>query len=270
MNTSSTTTDDILPEGDSVAVKLCFLGSFRVLKNGLPVNLAHRPKGQAVLVMLAVRPGYQAPRDAVLGTVWPEHDEALSRQSLNSLSYSLRRALSDAIGGMAPLLTDQGYYRINVRAGISLDVAEFDRLETLVQRADLRGDAAGAARHAAEAIGVYKGDLCAGPDVNSLVERERLRALYLGLLVRLATHHYSLGDYRRSLEYASLLLAHDPCSEEAHRLAIRCYVRLGQRIQALRQYRLCEHILREEFVATPESATRELYDLVRLDLPLTA
>jgi hypothetical protein len=43
------------------------------------------------------------------------------------------------------------------------------------------------------------------------------------------------------------------------------YAQLGQRVQALRQYLLCERLLREAFDAVPEEATRELYDRLRLN-----
>jgi Flp pilus assembly protein TadB len=40
---------------------------------------------------------------------------------------------------------------------------------------------------------------------------------------------------------------------------------LGQRVQALRQYQLCERLLRQTFDAVPEPATRALFDRLRLD-----
>ena len=46
---------------------------------------------------------------------------------------------------------------------------------------------------------------------------------------------------------------------------MRCYVRVGQRAQALRQYQLCKAILLDEFDAEPEPATTALYQQVRLD-----
>jgi DNA-binding SARP family transcriptional activator len=61
------------------------------------------------------------------------------------------------------------------------------------------------------------------------------------------------------------MLASDPCREDAHRLVMRCYVRLGERAQALRQYQLCKQILRAEYDVAPEDATTALYDRVRLE-----
>jgi DNA-binding SARP family transcriptional activator len=112
---------------------------------------------------------------------------------------------------------------------------------------------------------VYIDDLCAGTDMHLVVERERLRALYLRLLTRLAEYHYGEGDYTTSEEYALRLLANDPCREDAHRLIMRCCVRRGERAQALHQYRLCQSILRHQFDATPEPATVALFDRVRGD-----
>jgi hypothetical protein len=45
---------------------------------------------------------------------------------------------------------------------------------------------------------------------------------------------------------------------------MRCYVRRGERAQALRQFRICESVLRTEFNAPPEPATLALFERVRL------
>ena len=60
------------------------------------------------------------------------------------------------------------------------------------------------------------------------------------------------------------LLAQDPCREDAHRMMMRCYVRQGERAEALRHYHLCENVLRTEFDAAPEPAPMELFELIRL------
>ena len=71
------------------------------------------------------------------------------------------------------------------------------------------------------------------------------------------------GDFDACLAYASDVLAHEPCREDAHRFLMRYYLRRGQRAQALRQYRLCEAILRSELDVEPEEATTCLFDQVR-------
>jgi hypothetical protein len=46
---------------------------------------------------------------------------------------------------------------------------------------------------------------------------------------------------------------------------MRCYVRLGERARALRQYRICCESLDAEFEAPPEPLTEALFNRIRLD-----
>jgi two-component SAPR family response regulator len=97
-----------------------------------------------------------------------------------------------------------------------------------------------------------------------MVQRERLRGSYLVMLGRLADIARHDNDYSSAIEYASLVLKYDARREDGHRTLMYCYSVLGQRVQAMRQYLLCERLLRESFAAVPEPATRELYDRLRL------
>jgi two-component SAPR family response regulator len=116
-----------------------------------------------------------------------------------------------------------------------------------------------------DAVGLYRGDLHACTDDSAVVERERLRASYLVMLGRLGDTARRDNDYSSALEYASLVLNYDASREDAHRTLMSCYARLGQRVQAMRQYLLCERLPRETFDAVPEPATRALYDRLRLE-----
>ncbi|NJN81278.1 MAG: hypothetical protein HC802_02635 [Caldilineaceae bacterium] len=57
-----------------------------------------------------------------------------------------------------------------------------------------------------------------------------------------------------------------PCREDAHRQAMRCYVGLGLRTQALRQFQLCTHALQVEFDAMPEPETVQLFEQIRANV----
>ena len=85
------------------------------------------------------------------------------------------------------------------------------------------------------------------------------------MLARLADVARRDHDYPSAIEYASLVLKYDAGREDAHRTLMSCYAALGQRVQAMRQYLLCESLLRGAFDAVPEPATRSLYDRLRLD-----
>jgi DNA-binding SARP family transcriptional activator len=246
-------------------IMICVFGGFRVFKDGRAVAVREGGKTASLLLHLALRYKDSVPRDAIMEAIWPRVDAALASQSLNSLVYSLHKSLSDAIGGASPIVYMDGAYRLNRDSGVNVDVAWFDACVKAGDQDRREGNAASALPFYKQAVEIYRGDLCAGTDVHIVMERERLRAIYLTLLVRLAAANFSTGDYGACLEYARQVLAHDPCREDAHRLVMQCSVRQGERAQALRQYRICEGILHREFEAMPEPATTMLFEQIRRD-----
>lgn len=247
---------------DRWPVMICLLGPFRLLKHGAPVARRSAAKAEALLSTVALRNGQPVPRDVLLSEVWPDADPALSCQALNSLVHSLQKQFTDVLGGASLIVHRQGCYQINSQAGVGVDTTWFTDLANAGERLD-RG---AAVAHYASAIDIYQGDLRANSgDQYAIIERERLRGLYLSLLARCAAFFYDSGDWRRCIELASRLLLHDPCREDAHRLLMRCYVQRGERAQALRQFRVCAQILRAEFDAELEPETLRLYDQIRLN-----
>jgi DNA-binding SARP family transcriptional activator len=262
-------------QGDAIAggrrqataqpVLICLLGSFQVIRHGRPVVLRGGGKAEALLSMLALRPRQGVTRERLIELLWPDADATLAGQSLNTLVYSLHRMLGDDLDGAPPVVTRGGWYHLNLNAGVGVDLTLFEELANAGERLQRRGDALAAASAYQQALDLYRGDLCGGTDVHSLVERERVRARYLNMLAQLADYHFVARDYDACLAAVLRLLAVDACREDAHRLAMRCYVRRGERAQALRQYRLCAAILSAEFDVAPETATQALFEQVRFE-----
>ena len=251
------------PTAPGAGVLVCMLGRFRILKFGAPVSLRPGGKVEQLFGLLALQPREGVARDEVLGALWPTSDLPLAGQSLNTLVYWLHRTLGDGLAGHAPVRRVDGRYRLNTDDGLRVDIMEFDAAVDVGDRQGRDGDHLAAIASYDGAVALYAGDLVTATDVRHLLERERLRARYLAVRARLADHEFSMGDFDGALENALALLASDPCREDAHRMAMRCYVRVGQRAQALRQYAICRDVLALEFSATTEPATDELFDLVR-------
>jgi DNA-binding SARP family transcriptional activator len=258
-------TADVKTAEADLPVLICLLGSFRLLRSGQPVALRNAAKTKSLLAALALEHGRSVSREALLQLLWPDTDLNLAGQSLNSLVHNLRKLLSDKIGNEPPVLCTDGYYRLNDEAGVAVDAAWFETLVDAGRKQERAGDPVAAIESYRRAAQLYRGDLCVGTDMQALLAGESLRAHYLTLLARLADYSYTVGDYASCLEYARRLLSADPCREDAHRLVMRCCVRQDERSQALRQYRLCQTILRTEFNAVPEPATAALYEQIRTD-----
>lgn len=246
-------------------VMLCLLGNFRLLVAGELIPIHPGGKSEALLSLLALQSGRRMPRERLVQTLWPASDLALGLRSLNTLGYNLHKLLGPALNGAAPVLHEDGYYRLNTAAGIDVDVTNFDRLVACGDQRLHAGDTVASHDAYTRAVALYRGDLCFAADAHTLMERERLRARYLTLLAQLAEYHYQAGDFSTALEYLWQLLVRDPCREDAHRLVMRCYLRHGERAAALHHYQICVDVLRTEFDATPEAATVALYNQIRLE-----
>lgn len=253
----------LTPCTGSCRLLICLLGDFRLLLAGNLIPVPNGGKVEKLFACLGRRPRQRVAREILLDAIWPGADPALAAQSLNSLIYTMRKTLAEGLDGAGPVIQADGFYRLNTEAGVCVDINRFDQLVNAGETAAAAGNPTDAAAIYDCALELYRGDLTADTDVGDLIERERLRARYLSILARLADYRYAAGDYAGALAHALRLLASDPCREDAHRLVMACHVRLGQRAQALRQFHLCEKILRAEFNTAPEKATLALYEQVR-------
>ncbi|HMQ54687.1 MAG TPA: BTAD domain-containing putative transcriptional regulator [Anaerolineae bacterium] len=246
-------------------IMICLLGNFRLLQAGQPLSVRVGSKIEALLAYLALHHWRRVPREQLVQELWPDSDLTLGLNSLNNLVHQLNKLLASALEGAPAVLNQEGYYRLNEAAGIGIDVKCFDVLVDSGNQQLQAGDPAAALAFYRGAIKLYRNDLFASADAQSVIERERLRSRYLRLLVHLAETYFQDKDYSSCLEYVWQLLAHDPYREDAHRLVMRCYVRRNERAAALRHYQVCVEMLREQLQVSPESATVALFEQIRLN-----
>lgn len=244
-------------------VLVALLGSFRLSWGQTLMPFNQQSKAATFLSALALAGQRRLSRAEVLERVWPECESALAKQSLNSLTYRLNKLTHTPLQGAHLVTYEEGEYSLNIPGGVGVDVERFDHWRTQGVRCLHDGDAPAAAHHFEQALLLYRGDLYGDPSIHTIIERERLRAAFLDTLSQLANHHYCRQDPTATLHFIHRLLQHDPCREDAHRMAMRCYVLLGQRAQALRQYRVCCQVLMSEFDAPPEQETLDLYNQIR-------
>ncbi len=96
-----------------------------------------------------------------------------------------------------------------------------------------------------------------------LSERARIRGLAVDTMERLVTHYAEAGEAQSAIETAQRLLGLDAVREEAHRMLMRLYRDRGNRTAALKQYQICEKVLRRELDIEPEAETVRLYSEIR-------
>ena len=86
-----------------------------------------------------------------------------------------------------------------------------------------------------------------------MLEEQRLE-----ILTRLLRIGLERGTYQEALLFGRRVLETDPTREDVYRDLMRCYSRLGQRSEALRQYRRCQDELRSDLDLEPETETTAL------------
>src|SRR6476659_3138148 len=143
----------------SSRVLIRLLGPFQILKMGQPVSMRSGGKTEQLLSCLALHPRVGVHRATLVDQIWPNVSGTLAGQSLNTLIYSLKAQLADALAGQPPIVYPQNYYALNLRGGVTVDVLEFESAASIGHRLHLEGSTAAAIESYERAVALYGGDL---------------------------------------------------------------------------------------------------------------
>ena len=224
---------------------------------GFPNQQCHR-----LLCYLLLNRGHPHGRERLAAVFWSEYSTATSRKYLRNALWRLRAALQ-AAGAPADeyLLIDDGAVCWNDAGPFWLDVQAFEAAIVGCQGLGGQQLAEEQAVRLRDAVALYAGDLLEGVYEDwCLYDREQFRLLYLSALGKLLVFCESHGLYERGLGYGKRLLAYEPTREKVHRQVMRLYWLVGERGEALAQYKCCAQILREELGSPPTARTRLLYE----------
>jgi DNA-binding SARP family transcriptional activator/pimeloyl-ACP methyl ester carboxylesterase len=248
------------------AYRLSLLDTPRLERDSRPLPITRR-KTMALLAYLAVT-GVVHSRDSLATLLWPEYDQS---SALANLRRELSR-LRDNLGTQA-LISDRINVQLNPDAGLWLDVTTFQHhLDKASHHSHLKDSFCNQCLETLRnAVALYHDDFMAGfslPDSTGFDEwqffqREELRRTLSEALISLIKFLIMKGEFTQAIPYARRWLAMDTLHEEAHRVLMKLYTWSGQQAAAMRQYRECERILKEELGLKPEDDTRQLYEAIK-------
>jgi ATP/maltotriose-dependent transcriptional regulator MalT/DNA-binding SARP family transcriptional activator len=205
-----------------------------------------------ILYCLAAHPDGLS-REEIGVLFWPDASPGKLKTRFKNAIYRLRSALGPDI-----VVYEDGIYRFNWMLDYEYDVESF--LDN-VDRARLADDAADKIPALERAVRLYYGPYC--PEIEddwARIEREKLDRVYRDALLLLGEIHFDQGDHQQALDDCRLMLAHDVCWEEAHRLAMRTHAALGNQAEIVRQFSRCREALHREIDVDPSPLTEELFD----------
>jgi DNA-binding SARP family transcriptional activator len=181
-------------------------------------------------------------RAHVVGALWPESEEPKAFGRLRTALWRLQQL-------DAPVLATHGE-TLSLHEWVRVDVDE------LVHSA--RGEDAGDDR--ALRGGGLRELLPGWYEDWVLVERERLRQLYLHTVEKLAVRELRAGNFGDALEAVLAALRAEPLRESPHRLLLEIHLAEGNYSEAINTYHAYRMLLRRELGVNPSPVMRRLLD----------
>lgn len=226
-------------------------GALRIAAADRAVPLSAPPRTGPLLALLAL---HEAPQDrrTVAAALWPDSDPDEARTNLRRHLHYLKQALPET-EGEGWLRTDGTHVCLEPSAPVWVDARAF---EAAVRADDLE-----------RAVALYTDDLL--PELDDewlIVERERLRGMFVAALAGLAQRHAEAGRAPEALAVLARLLRENPLREDAVRMAMRVRYASGDRAGALSAYERFARRLESELGVEPMRETRQLFETMVREL----
>ena len=229
------------------------LGRSEVSVNGQPIALSDwktRVSRDLLFCLMAHPDGLS--KEQIGMHFWPDCSPDQLKTRFKNAIYRMRGALDQET-----ILFEEGIYLFDTSLDYEYDVELFRQQ---IERANAISDPAVQREAYALALSYYGGTYMPDNEAAwSYLERESLRQAYLDTALCLAELTSQAGESDTALAWCQRVLNEDPCLEDAHRLAMRIYARVGNRAGVARQYSLCRKALQEEVAALPSVQTETLY-----------
>jgi DNA-binding SARP family transcriptional activator len=226
-------------------VSLGLLQGFRLERDGESFQL---PLGiQRLVAFLAV---HNRPllRLFVAGNLWIDSSEEHANANLRTALWRLHR--------LGFLLVDASRSHLSLAPEVVVDLHDLSGRARQILRQE-----AAPTRDNVDAIATG-GDLL--PDWYDdwvLVEREQFRQLRLLALETLCRDLGDAGSYAAAVEAGLACIAAEPLRESAHRALISAHLAEGNRVEAIRQFRLYEGLVLDELGVEPSAAIRLMLEV---------
>jgi DNA-binding SARP family transcriptional activator len=234
-------------------VTLGLLQGFRVERDGGSFELPLSIQRLVAFLALHNRPLL---RLYVAGNLWLDSNEDQANANLRTALWRLHRL------GFG--LVDATRTHLSLTPGVVVDLHELSEGARQILRHET------APTHAKLDAVLHGGDLL--PDWYDdwvVVEREQFRQLRLLALETLCIDLAAAGSYAGAVEAGLACVAAEPLRESAHRALIGAHLTEGNRVEAIRQFRLYEAVVRDELGVEPSAALRSMLESPSGDAKVT-
>lgn len=247
-------------------LRLQLLGPFLAWRGDVAIDAINwkRKKARQLFLYLLTNRHTTLEREQIIDALWPDLSPEQAQRDFKSAYSVLLNVLEPQRSRNEPsayIIRDGSRYSWCATADVLLDVAEF---EALIKEGDAiyRQETARAAPLYRQAMQLYQGEYLHEFPYEEWCseERERLAALFLQRMERLAEILAQQQAWEEAVSVAQVILTHDNCWENAYRILMRAYTELGQRGQAVRAYQRCVERLESVLNVAPSPVTTQLFE----------
>jgi two-component SAPR family response regulator len=185
--------------------------------------------------------------------LWHEIEDAqVLKTRFKQDIYRLRKAV-----GRGTIMFEDEYYRFNRDMDYEYDVEAFESYLHRARHVDDKMERIGYYR---KAINLYEGRYLSDVDDDwVLIERERLRVIYISALEDLVRLYLDTNQLLECLGVCKLAIAQDRYNETIYQLEMRAYAAQGDRASVARRYREYKTILADDLGLAPSEETESVY-----------
>lgn len=195
-------------------------------------------------------------RSRLAAEIWPEKTDEAARHCLATALWRIRRRLPCH---ERLIRIRENQISLNLDRGIWVDMLAMEHRARRAISEPERLNRHRERRKLLSALALYGGDFMMNRDHDGIIiERERLRALFLDANYELACANARHADWPATISICRTLCAIEPLREDAQRLLIEAYIACGQRAMAVQQYREFEALLARDLDVRPMPETRAL------------
>lgn len=246
-------------------IKFFLFGKFHIEADTQVIPKIEPRKAEELMVYLLLYRDQPQSREHLADVLWGEIAAEQSKAYLRKALWQLQSKF-EPYCAQSMILADGEWLQINPQFECWLDIEVFE--ESSKKSKDILGRniLEQQAQMIEHAIGLYQGELLDGWYQDwCLYERERLQHQYLVMLDKLMDYCEVNQRNEEGISYGEKILRYDRAREHTHRRLMRLHYLSGNRTAAIRQYRKCIEILREELDVEPAQRTLQLYELIRTD-----
>lgn len=228
-------------------------------------------RSRALFCLLALHAGQWLSRSQIVDLLWPNRYNTKTSNCLSTELWRLRCALRQQGMPVEQLIqTRDSSIGLCIDCQFWSDVRELERLHRSLLHGQSTGRDDGTLLEAGLGELRYR-DFAEGMDEEwCWLERERLRAKFIDLLVTLLDLAGKRCAWQDVLDYGHRLLTYDPLQERTHRAMMRAHIALGNRAAAMRQFRILANRLHSDVSGVPAQETLCLVHALRTSLPIEA